>query len=117
MVEKTRTIDLSFSEEGSSLNFFFQKKQKTLFDLESLSLLRKVFSKERIRLIDVIKKEQPQSIYHLTKLAHRDFKAVFKDVKLLEKFGFIDLKKEKTGSKIKLRPIIAVDSLIIRIKI
>jgi len=39
------------------------------------------------------------------------------DVKALEKFGFIDMIAEKTGKRERLKPILAVDSMYIHVKL
>ena len=54
-------------------------------------------------------------MYQLAKLLGRDFKAVSQDIKLLEKFGLIELKPETKGKRKRLRPVIVVDSLQINI--
>ena len=46
---------------------------------------------------------------------NRDFKSVSEDIKLLEKFGLIDLIKESTGKRERLRPVIIIDTLKIEI--
>ena len=47
----------------------------------------------------------------------RDFKSVIQDIKLLQRFGFIDMIREKTGNRKRLKPIIVIDSLYINLKL
>ena len=47
----------------------------------------------------------------------RSFKAVSDDVKLLKKFGFIELKEESSKKRKRLRPVIVVDTLNIWVKL
>jgi predicted transcriptional regulator len=41
----------------------------------------------------------------------RDFKSVVLDLKLLERFGFIEMIYEKSGNRKRLRPVLAVDTV------
>jgi predicted transcriptional regulator len=59
----------------------------------------------------MIKTKKPRSLYHLARLLGRDFKAVSKDVSLLEKFGFIDFHRGKTGKREAKVPVLAIDQL------
>ena len=68
-------------------------------------------------LLNVIKNQKPNSLYQLAKILKRDFKSVINDIKLLERFGFIDMVSEKTGKRQRLRPVIVVDSIYINLKI
>ena len=114
MVKKEFTITLS--KDSFS---FFKKKEKTKkdYDFEGISSLRKILNKEKARILDAIKTQNPKSIYDLSKKLNRSFKSIFDDVKLLEKFGFIELVQEKTGKRSRQKPIIIVDSIIFNIKI
>ncbi len=66
-------------------------KSKNKYDFSGLSDLRKLLSNEKARILDVIKNDNPSSIYSLSKKLNRNFKSVYEDVKLLERFGFIEL--------------------------
>ena len=48
-------------------------------------------------------------------MVQRDFKSVSQDINLLEEFGFIDLIKENTGGRKRLRPVTVIDILKIEI--
>ena len=61
--------------------------KKEDFDFEALSALRRLLSNEKARLLHVIKKNRPKSIYELAKILKRDFKSVNEDIKLLQRFG------------------------------
>lgn len=113
---KTREIEIRESKGSFSL-FSKQKIRKKDYNFEGISLLRKLLSNEKARILDVLKNSKPRSIYHLSKLLERPFKAVFDDVKLLERFGFIDLIREKTKKRVRYRPEIVVDFITIKVKI
>lgn len=114
---KTRQINL-IDEEGVFSTFFkrFTQGEKE-FDFDSLAALRSLLSNEKARLLYVIKSQKPISIYSLAKLVGRDFKSVSQDIKLLERFGFIEMVSEHTGKRDRLRPVLVVDNLVINISI
>ena len=68
-------------------------------------------------MLHVIKNQEPKSIYELAKKLKRNFKSVVEDIKLLERFGFIELIKEKTKKRVRHKPEIAVDEIIIKLSI
>ena len=119
MAPKTKTLEITIVEESGSFDTFLKKfaKEKIGYDFEGLSALRRLLSNEKARIIHTIKAENPSSIYELAKILKRDFKSVNDDIKLLERFGFIDMISEKTGKRERLKPIIVVDSIKIEIKI
>ena len=63
----------------------------------NLDVMRKVLTEERLRILKVIKKEHPSSIYALAKILERDIKNTFDDVQYLAEVGLIELKKSKVG--------------------
>jgi predicted transcriptional regulator len=111
MVQKTRTITIR-SEGGAFYSIFKRFKGETKdFDFEGLSALRRILSNEKARLLHIVKIKKPDSIYTLARMLGRDFKSVREDIKLLERFGFINLISEKKGKRTRLKPEIAVDTL------
>jgi len=118
MTEKTKTREITITDEGGAFNVIFKRfRGDKNYDFEGLAMLRKLLSNEKARLLNVLKKKKPKSIYELAKMLNRDFKSVSDDVKLLEKFGFLDMISEKTGKRERLRPVLVVDSLSINIKV
>ena len=121
MPPKNKVREINFVEESGTFNTFFKKmtgsQSQEDMDFESLSMLRKLLSNEKARLIHTIKTKKPKSIYELAKLLDRDFKSVIQDIKLLQKFGFIEMIAEKSGKRNRLRPVISVDSITINLKI
>lgn len=119
MAKKVRSREVTIVGEKGSFTAFFKKftGEKKDYDFEGLLALRNLITNEKARALHIIKNKKPSSIYNLAKLLKRDFKAVNEDVKLLERFGLIDLIPEKTGKRERLRPVIAVDSINIEIKI
>lgn len=113
---KVREVEIRESKGG----FIFsggKKVSKDEYNFDGLESLKKLLSKEKARMLDAIKYKKPTSIYNLAKILERPFKAVFDDVKLLERFGFIVLIEEKTKKRIRHKPEIAIDHLIIHLRI
>lgn len=118
MGEKTKTREITIIDEGGAFNLFFKKfTGEKEYDFKSLADVRKILSNEKARLLHIIKTKKPKSIYALAKQSGRDFKAVSDDIKLLEKFGFIDLLAEKSGKRERLKPVLVIDTINLSIKI
>ncbi len=86
-------------------------------DFSDIKLLRNLLSNEKARILYVLKSKNPKSIYALAKLLGRDFKSVRDDIKILERFGFIEFHAEKTGKRESLKPVLIIDKLEIVIDI
>ncbi len=119
MANKSKTREINIVDESGAFATFFKKfsADSPEYNLDGLSLLRKLLSNEKAKALHTIKTKKPSSIYSLAKLLKRDFKSVFSDVKLLERFGFVDFISEKTGKRERLKPVLIVDSIIIKIKV
>lgn len=115
---KNKVREVSIVEDRGTFNIFKKSKtSKEEFDFEGIKSLRQLLSNEKARILHVIKNEKPNSIYLLAKKLGRSFKSVNDDVKLLEKWGFIELYEEKTKKRIRYRPVIVVDTIIVHVKI
>lgn len=119
MAKKTKTREITVVEESGTFNTLFKKftGDSKSYDFEGLSALRRLLSNEKARLLHVLKTEKPKSLYSLAKILNRDFKSVSEDIKLLERFGFIEMVAEKTGKRERLRPILAIDSVYITVTV
>ena len=117
MAQRTKTREITITEEDGAFNAIFKRftGEKKQYDFEGLASLRHLLSNEKARLLNVIKTKKPKSIYGLSKMLNRDFKSVSEDVKLLDRFGFIDLISEREGNRERLKPVIIVDSIAINI--
>jgi predicted transcriptional regulator len=115
---KTKLREITLQEEEGAFNFFTRLGvAKKEYDFEGISALRGLLSNEKARILHAIKHQNPSSIYDLAKKLGRTFKAVNDDLKLLERFGFIEFVEEKTKKRIKHRPEIVVDTLTINFKV
>ena len=119
MAQKTKTREITIVGNDNTFTAFFKKftGESKEYDFEGISALRKLLSNEKARILHVIKTKKPNSIYSLAKSLGRDFKSVSDDIRILERFGFIDLINEKSGKRDRIKPEMAVDSLHITIKI
>jgi len=119
MPTRTRTREITISDEGGAFSTFFKKftGESTGYDFEGIGAFRHLLSNEKAKILHVLKTKKPSSLYALSKLLNRDFKAVAQDMKILERFGFVELVAEKTGKRQRLKPVLAIDSLNITIKI
>jgi len=115
-ISKTREIKITQTKGAFSLlRKGFSSKED--YDFEGLSALRRLLSNERARLLNVLKTQKPISIYDLAKKLGRNFKTVNDDIKLLERFGLINLVAEKTKNRTRYRPELVADTITINLRI
>ena len=117
-MSKTKIREITIQE--SSGTFSFLKKPKTLkkdYDFSGIHALRQLLSNEKARIIHTIKTKNPNSIYELSKILGRNFKSVSDDIKLLERFGFIELIEEKNKNRTRHKPRINIDTITIHFKV
>jgi predicted transcriptional regulator len=115
---KTKTREITIKESKGTFSIFRSSDvSKDSYDFSGILALRQLLSNEKARILDTIKTQKPVSIYDLAKKLKRGFKSVNDDVKLLERFGFIELIEEKTKERVRHRPNLVVDSVTINIKI
>lgn len=105
---KVRYVDVNVNKSGFVSKLIGSKKSH---DFSDIKILRNLLSNEKARILYVLKNTKPKSIYALAKLLGRDFKSVRSDVKVLERFGFIEFHSEKTGKRESLMPVLVVDKL------
>jgi len=113
--QKTRIVNLYVTPSAFASIFKRLKGDRSDYDFSGLLELRRLLSNEKAKVLNVIKNSNPDSMYKLAKILGRDFKAVSQDIRLLEKYGFIELKEETKGKKKKLKPVMIIDNLQINI--
>ena len=113
--ERTRIVNLYITPNAFTSIFKRLRGDRSDYDFSGLADLRQLLSNEKAKILNIIKNQSPESIYHLAKILGRDFKAVSQDIKLLERFGFIELKHETKGKRKKLKPVVVIDNLQINI--
>lgn len=115
---KTKVREITIKDSEVIIPFFKNvKKSKQDYDFSGIQSLRQLLSNQRMRILDTIKTKNPNSIYELAKIVDRSFKSVSEDIKLLERFGFIELVEEKTKKRKRHKPHLIVDTLTIHFKI
>jgi predicted transcriptional regulator len=105
---KTRYFELNTNKSGFVSKL---KGEKNDIDFEDLKILRNLLSNEKGRILYTLKSESPESIYQLAKILKRDLKSVRQDVKILERFGFLEFVSKKNGKRISHTPILTVDKM------
>jgi predicted transcriptional regulator len=115
---KSKIREITIKESKNGFNIFKTSGiAKEDYDFDGLSALRSLLSNEKARIMNVIKTKKPKSIYELAKILGRPFKAVFDDIKFLERFGFINFIKESSKKRVSYRPELAVDKIIVHFEI
>ncbi len=114
---KTKIRDIIIYESKGTFLFRKSGNAKKDYDFSGLKALRNLLSNEKARLLHVIKTQNPSSIYDLAKKLGRGFKSVNDDIKLLERFGFVELTEEKTKNRIRHKPEIIVDTVTVNLLI
>ncbi len=59
----------------------------------SIDALRKVLTPQRLGLLHVIREAKPSSLHEVARLANRNIKNVFDDIRYLAQVGFVELKE------------------------
>lgn len=54
---------------------------------------------QKLEILMMVSSVEPKSIYELSRLLDRSLSAVQKDCEMLQRIGFINLKKQKTGRR------------------
>lgn len=115
---KTKIREVTIESSKGAFSFLkVPLLSKPEYDFEGISALRQILSNEKARILHAIKNQNPISVYALAKFLGRGFKSVNDDIKLLQRFGFIELIEEKTKNRKRLRPEIVVDTITINIKV
>jgi predicted transcriptional regulator len=98
------------TEKGEKL-----KKHEGLY-FENLEAMRKVLTENRLRMLKVIRKEHPASIYELAKFLKRDVKNTFDDIHFLADIGLIELRKTKEGRE-RNTPVVNYEKILLEIPV
>ncbi len=117
MAKNTKTKTITITDREGTFSTLFNRFKSAKKQETEVANLRHLLSDERARLLHICKTKQPESIYSLAKLLGRDFKAVRHDIKLLEKFGFIELISSHKQGRERLQPVVDTDQVIITINI
>ena len=108
--------EIIIKESRGKFSIFKGNSKDKDYDFSGISALRQVLGNEKARILSVIKLQKPDSIYALSKQLGRNFKGVYQDTKLLERFGFIELIPNKIKNRERYKPVITSDIITIHIK-
>ena len=119
MAKKSKTREITITESQGAFSIFKKSRasKKKDYDFTGIQALRQLLSNEKARILHTIKTQKPGSIYELSKQLGRGFKSVREDIKLLERFGFIELTEEKTKKRVRHKPEIVVDLVTVNVKL
>jgi predicted transcriptional regulator len=113
---KSKIREITIKESKGAFSIFKKTGiSKEDYDFSGVLALRQLLSNEKARILNVIKAKNPKSIYELAKILNRGFKSVNDDIKLLSRFGFIELIEEKTKNRARLKPVVVVDKVTINV--
>jgi len=79
-----------------------QKEDKIIY-VDSLEAARRILTPERLRMLGIIKREKPASLYALAKLMGRNFRAIYRDVGIMSDAGLIQKEGYREGHREKTR--------------
>jgi predicted transcriptional regulator len=108
--------EITLIESGGTFSLF-KKSKSPHYNFSGISALRSLLSNQRAKILNTIKHKNPSSIYDLSKKLNRDFKAVHNDIKLLERFGLIEIVEEKIKNRVRHKPKLNSNIVTIHIKI
>lgn len=115
---KSKVREITIIEEEGTFSFLKTLgAKKPEYDFEGISALRALLSNERARILHTIKTQNPVSVYDLTKKLGRTFQSVSDDLKLLERFGLIDLIIDTSKKRVRHKPILGAENITIHIKL
>jgi predicted transcriptional regulator len=126
--DRTKNISIKLSEDKNVIDVLFKpiipfgirqetlnpergNKLKMTSQLSQISKARQLLNKEKIKIIYAIKEKKPKSIYELSKILGRNFKAVRQDLRLLESLEIIAIKHEIVKNRPCSRPILNIDKI------
>jgi predicted transcriptional regulator len=93
-IEEKLKIDNNYVKDVLAGRVKIDRKRAEKTIVTTPEVFAKIFSPERMRLLLRIRKNDIKSIYQLAKNINRKYEAVFRDLKILEGFGIIKLRKK-----------------------
>ena len=110
-------VVMNDDDYGDHLNQLFEKvKQGEISESEPQKIVArntddigKILTRERIRLLHVIRQNKPESISELARMLDRKESNVHNDITFLEGIGLLEIKKG--GNNVKKIPVVDYDAL------
>jgi predicted transcriptional regulator len=92
-------------------------KNRSTLSFESLKAMRMFITDERLKILKVVRKYHPESIYELAKILKRDTKNVSDDVHYLSELGLLDIKESKGDGRKKTTPVVNYQKIMVEIPV
>jgi len=94
-------------EEGEELDYVLEEVKE-----ENIDFLKKILTKERLKILIVLGREEFESISDLARYLNRNIKNVYQDLIILQKAGFVKLPRK--GKNI--TPRLLIDQITLRFR-
>jgi len=94
-------------EEGEELDYVIEEVKE-----ENIDFLKKTLTKERLKILIVLGREEFESISDLARYLNRNIKNVYQDLVILQKAGFVKLPRK--GKNV--TPRLLVDQITLRFR-
>lgn len=93
-----------------------QKEDKIIY-VDSLEAARRILTPERLRMLGIIKREKPASLYALAKIMGKNFRAIYRDVGILSEVGLIQKEEYSEGRREKTRVGVRAKEIVLSLSI
>jgi len=93
-----------------------QKEDKIIY-VDSLEAARRILTPERLKMLGIIKREKPASLYALAKIMGKDFRAIYRDVGILSEVGLIQKEGYLSGNREKTRVGVRANEILLSLSI
>ncbi len=80
------------------------QKEDFILYIDSVEAALKFLTPQRIKMLRVVNKLKPASLYALAKFMKKDIKTIATDAKILNNAGLLKLVHYKEGKRVKVRP-------------
>jgi len=95
-----RTVDSAFKDWAETFEKVRKGKKvdrRRGVYFTGLEAIRKVLTEKRLELLHIIKEQEPDSVYELSKIVKRDIKNVNDDLLVLKDIGLVSVFKARKG--------------------
>jgi predicted transcriptional regulator len=79
-----------------------QEEDKIIY-LDSIEAARRILTPQRLKMLGIIRREKPASIYELAKKMGKNFRAIYRDVGIMSDVGLIQCEEYREGHREKTR--------------
>lgn len=112
-----KSWDEIYKETVHDIEHRISQKEDLIIYLDKIEDARFLLTPERLKLLGIVKRQKPSSLYALAKLLKKDIKTIATDTTLLNKAGLLRLEKYKDGNRVKVRPRFPIKKITIELAI